>query len=250
MIVQSLLLFLAASLGGIVVLVIRRPSPAALKLLLVFSGGYLFAITFLHIFPELFVLHSNARLAGLYVLVGFFLQLFLERFSKGVEHGHLYDIDQGEHQHTMAPLTLMAALFVHAFSDGIILNDPSVCLNHHHHHGANTLLIGILLHKVPESFALVSILIKLVSSRRKLLMYLFIFALAAPLGLLGSNYVSQQQWFPTQVSLALWGIVSGSLVHIATTIFFEANPGHQPNNRKFIASLTGAVSAIICEFLL
>ena len=153
MLFQSLLLFLAASLGGIAVLVIRRPSSAFLKCLLIFAGGYLFAITFLHIFPELFVLHSNARLAGLYVLVGFFLQLVLERFSKGVEHGHLYDTDQREHQHVMSPLTLMAALFVHAFSDGIILNDPSVCLNHHH--GTNTLLIGILLHKVPESFALV-----------------------------------------------------------------------------------------------
>ena len=248
MLFQSFLLFLVASLGGASVLIIRRPSPASLKLFLILAGGYLFAITFLHILPELFVLHSNARLAGLYVLVGFFLQLVLERFSKGVEHGHLYDTDQGEHQHTIAPLTLMAALFVHAFSDGIILNDPSVHLNHHH--GANTLLIGILLHKVPESFALVSILTKLVNSRRKILIYLFIFALAAPLGLLGSSYVSQQQWFPTQVSLALWGIVSGSLVHISTTIFFEATPDHHPNNRRFIASLVGAGLAIICEFLL
>jgi zinc and cadmium transporter len=248
MLLQTLLLFLAAFLGGMVVLIIRRPNPASWRLPLIFSGGYLFAITFLHILPELFVLHANARLAGLYVLVGFFLQLVLERFSQGVEHGHLYDTDQGEHQHTIAPLTLMAALFLHAFSDGIILNDPSVCLNHHH--GANTLLIGILLHKVPESFALVSILTKLVNSRRKILIYLFIFALAAPLGLLGSSYVSQQQWFPTQISLALWGIVSGSLVHIATTIFFEASPCHQPNTRKFMASLLGAVSAVICEFLL
>lgn len=229
-------------------LIIRKPSPASFKLLLVFSGGYLFAIAFLHILPELFVLHSNARVAGLYVLIGFFLQLFLECFSKGVEHGHLYEADHEEHQHTIAPLTLMVALSVHAFSDGIILNDPSVHL--HHHHGANTLLIGILLHKVPESFALASILIKLIDNRRKVLMYLFMFALAAPLGLLGSSYISQQQWLPPQVSLALWGIVSGSLVHIATTIFFEANPGHQPNNHKFIASLAGAGFAVICEFLL
>ena len=115
---------------------------------------------------------------------------------------------------------------------------------------SNTLLIGILLHKVPESFALASILIKLINSRSKVLVYLFIFALAAPLGLLGSSYVSQQQWLPAQFSLALWGIVSGSLVHIATTIFFEANPSHHTNNHKFIAGLIGAVLGAVCELCL
>ena len=248
MLIQSLLLFLSAALGSLAVFAIRRPSPIFFKRLLIFAGGYLFAITFLHILPELFMLHANARMAGLYVLVGFFLQLFLELFSKGIEHGHLYETDQEEHQHAIVPWTLMAALSVHAFSDGIILNDPSVHL--HHHHGANTLLIGILLHKVPESFALASILIKLINSRSKVLVYLFIFALAAPLGLLGSSYVSQQQWLPAQFSLALWGIVSGSLVHIATTIFFEANPSHHTNNHKFIAGLIGAVLGAVCELCL
>lgn len=248
MLFQSLLLFCAAALGGTAVFVIRKPSPTSFNLLLMFSGGYLFAIAFLHILPELFLLHSNARVAGLYVLMGFFLQLFLECFSKGVEHGHLYETDHEESQRTIVPLTLLGAISVHAFSDGIILNDPSVHL--HHHHGANTLLIGILLHKVPESFALASILIKLINSRRKVLVYLLIFAMAAPLGLLGSSYVGQQQWLPAQFSLALWGIVSGSLVHIATTIFFEANPGHQTNSYKFMASLTGAGLGVICELML
>ena len=248
MLFQSLSLFLSAALGGMALLVIRKPSPVFFKLLLIFSGGYLFAIALLHIFPELFLLHSNTRVAGLYILVGFFLQLMLELFSNGVEHGHLYETGQQEHQHTISPLTLMAALSIHAFSDGIILNDPSVHL--HHHHGTNPLLIGILLHKIPESLALASVLSKLVSSKKKVLMYLLIFALVAPLGLLGSRYVSHQQWLPTHISLALWGIVSGSFLHIATTIFFEANPGHQPNTHKFLASLAGAGLAVICEFLL
>ena len=249
MLLQALLLFLTAAISGVAVLIVRKPNPASFKFLLIFAGGYLFAIAFLHILPELFVLHANARMAGLYILVGFFLQLFLELFSKGVEHGHLYETTREEaHSHAVAPLTLMAALFIHAFSDGIILNDPSVHL--HHHHGTNTLLIGILIHKVPESLALASILSELMHNRKKVAMYLLVFALAAPLGLLGSSYLSQQQWWPAQLSLALWGIVSGSLVHIATTIFFEANPDHQPNNHKLIASLIGAGFAVACEFLL
>jgi zinc and cadmium transporter len=249
MLFQALLLFLAASLGGMAVLVIRRPSPVLLKLLLIFSGGYLFAITFLHVLPDLFALHTDPRLAGLYILIGFFLQLLLEFFSKGVEHGHMYETHQAEHQHSIAPLTLMVALFIHAFLDGVILSSPS-SMHLHHAHSTDGLLVGILLHKVPESFALASVLSKLISSKRTIVICLLIFALASPLGLLGSGYCSQQQLLSGHVSLALWGIVSGSFVHIATTILFEASPGHHPNIKKFLTSLSGAGFAAICEFLL
>ena len=248
MLFQSLILFLITFLGGMAVLFIHKPSPTSLKRLLIFVGGYLFAITFLHILPELFSLHTDSRLAGLYILIGFFLQLLLEFFSKGVEHGHMYESNQDEHRHSITPSSLMVALFIHAFLDGVILNNSSI--HSHHNHSTNSLLIGILLHKVPEAFALASILNNLINRKRTVILYLSIFALATPLGLLGSGYGSQQQWLSEHVSLALWGIVSGNFVHIATTIFLEANPNHQPNVQKFLASLTGVVFAAICEFLL
>lgn len=248
MLVQSLLLFFAASLGGMVVLVVRRPSAASFRFLLMFSGGYLFSITFLHLLPDLFRLHPDARLVGLYILIGFFLQVLLELFSKGAEHGHMYEADQEEHQHNITPLSLMVALFIHAFLDGVVLSSPSSHL--HHTHGNDGLLIGVLLHKVPEAFALASILRKLISHKRTIIVYLIIFALASPLGLWASSYFSEQQLLSGHGSLALWGIVSGSFVHIATTIFFESNPNHHPNIQKLMMSLAGAGLAVICEFLL
>jgi zinc and cadmium transporter len=248
MIVQSLLLFLAASLGGIVVLIIRRPSTAVFNLLLMFSGGYLFSITFLHLLPELFMLHDNTRLLGLYILIGFFLQLLLGCFSKGAEHGHMHEAHQEEPQLPISPLTLMIALCIHAFLDGVILSSPTSHL--HHDHGTNGLLIGVLLHKVPEAFALASILRKLISRQRIVIVCLFIFAIASPFGLWISDYCSQQQLLSGQGSLALWGIVSGSFAHVTTTIFFESNPSHHLNIRKFMVSLAGASLAFVCEFLL
>jgi zinc transporter ZupT len=247
---QSLLLFLAASVGGVAVLIIRKPSPAFFNLLLMFSGGYLFSITFLHLLPELFMLHANAKMLGLYILIGFFLQLFLELCSKGAEHGHMHEVHQEEQQHLISPLTLMVALCIHAFLDGVILSSPTSHLHHGHDHGTNGLLIGVLLHKVPEAFALASILRKIISRQQMVIVCLFIFAIASPLGLWISNYYSQQQLLSKQGSLALWGIVSGSFVHITTTIFFEANPGHHLNIRKFMVSLAGAGLAFVCEFLL
>lgn len=247
MIFQYILLFVSAWIGSVAVLVMRAPSPVFLQRLLIFAGGYLFSITVLHLLPDLFSLHADTRLVGLYILTGFFLQLFLELFSKGVEHGHMYDTSQEVHQHNISPHTLMIALFIHALLDGIILSSPSTT-HAHHTHGTHGLLIGILLHKMPVSFALASILSKLIRNPRIVIAYLAIFSLASPLGLWISNYYSQQQLLSGHGTLALWGIVSGSFLHIATTIFFEANPSHQPNTHKFIMSLIGAGLAAVCEF--
>ena len=123
-----------------------------------------------------------------------------------MEHGHGYETQLRESQHNISLLALMVAFFLHALLDGVILSNPSSMHGHHHGHGADGLLIGILLHKVPESFVLASILNRLVHQKRAIVMYLFIFALASPLGLLGSGYCDQQQWLSGNAALALWGV--------------------------------------------
>ena len=248
MLFQSLLLFLAALLGGIAMLSIPSPSQTNFQRLLVFSGGYLFAITVLHLLPELFAMHASSQRIGLYILAGFFLQLLLELLSKGVEHGHM-DPHAG-HPHKMAPLSLLLALCIHAFFDGVILSSPTAAPLHQHAAGPGGLLIGILLHKIPVAFALTSVLSTLLPSKRTVIGYLVLFALASPLGLWASHYCSQQASWSTESWVALWAIVSGSFLHIATTIFFEASPGHHLNLHKFLASLAGASLAVLCEFLL
>lgn len=196
-------------------------------------------------------MHDDFRLAGLYILVGFFLQLLLELFSKGVEHGHTYEEPQeADHQHNISPATLMLALLAHAFLDGVILSSPTAAHCHHHAHSTDGLLIGVILHKMPEAFALASILRKLIGNKKMVFAYLVIFALTSPFGLWGSYYCNQQQWLSEHSLLILRGIVTGSFLHIATTIFFEASPGHQQHTSRFIASLAGAGLAVVCEFSL
>ena len=244
---QSLLLFLAAFLGGMVVLAIRQPSQATFQRLLVFSGGYLFAITVLHLLPDLFASHPHAKWVGLYLLVGFFLQLLLELLSKGVEHGHMYDTPPEAH-HPLMPWSLLFSLCVHAFFDGVILSHPAALPQHDH--GPHGLLVGVLLHKIPVAFALASVLSKGTPQKSTVIGYLVIFALASPLGLWASHYCSEQHWLSAPSLMALLAIVSGSFLHIATTIFFESSPGHHLNTHKFIASLAGASLAVVSELLL
>ncbi|XWN35340.1 MAG: ZIP family metal transporter [Roseivirga sp.] len=247
---QSLLLFLSAFLGGLVVLLVCPPGPNTFKFLLLFTGGYLFAITVLHILPDLFALHHSSQLVGLYILIGFFLQLLLELFSGGLEHGHLHDCSSAASSHHLAPLTLLLAMCVHAFFDGVILSDITPAAHHHHHghsHGAEGLLLGILLHKIPVAFALASVLGKLVAHRSTAIIYLSIFALASPLGLWCSHYCAEQNWLSAHGFVALMAMASGGLLHIATTIFFESSPGHHVNIHKFMASLAGASLAVVLE---
>jgi zinc transporter ZupT len=251
MLFQSLLLFLSAALGGVAVLIIRKPNSDTFKQLLVLAGGYLFSITVLHLLPDLFALPtSSPRLVGLYILIGFFFQLLLELFSGGVEHGHMHEVNKEEGKHKTSPLMLLLALCIHAFLDGVILSSPASGHHHGHSHTGDGLLVGIILHKVPVAFAFASVLVKLIGSKRTIIGYLFVFALASPLGLWSSHYCSQHHLLSEQGLLAVSGIVSGSFLHIATTIFFEASPGHHHNMRKFMASLAGAGLAVIFEFFL
>ncbi|MEM9417039.1 MAG: ZIP family metal transporter [Bacteroidota bacterium] len=252
MLFQSSLLFLAALLGGIAVLILPSPSQAIFQRINVLSGGYLFSITVLHLLPELFAMPTPSQRIGFYLLLGFFLQLFLELMSKGVEHGHI----DGHTDQTpqVVPLSLFLALFIHAFLDGFILSTPHAMPMHQHTHmhthGPGGLLIGILLHKVPVAFAFTSVLSKAIRSQRTVLLYLLLFTIGSPLGLWASHYYSQHLGSSAEYLIAIWAIAAGSFLHIATTIFFEASPDHHLNLQKFLASLLGASLAVVFEFLL
>src|SRR5690606_7133810 len=75
-------LFISAFLSGIAVFFVRRDNANALKLILSFSGAYLFSITVLHLIPHVYHTHNDANeTVGLFVLLGFLFQLLLEQFS-------------------------------------------------------------------------------------------------------------------------------------------------------------------------
>ena len=248
MVLQSFILFIAALLGGAVVFFIPPFKQNIFKHTLVFVGGYLFSITMLHILPGLFASYPSPPLIGLYVLIGFFLQLLLEFFSRGVEHGHMYENSKKAHEKLISPFTLLIALCIHGFLDGVILTDPTSSHPHHTHKG-NILLLGIVLHKISEAFALVTVLLSVVKNTNKAIVYLFLFALFSPIGLWVSEYFNQQLILSQESFMILFAIVSGNFLHISTTIFFESNPEHH-NTKKVVLSLLGASLAVLLEFLL
>ena len=152
MLFKLLILFFSAFFCGSIGFFSLFKQKKIFSLILIFSGGYLFAITILHILPDLFFLHGDGKKIGFYILLGFFLQLFLEFFSKGIEHGHIHYTKKNINIYT-----LLIALCIHAFFDGFILTD---CYNHSHLLSKHkNLFWGIILHKAPVAFVLVTFFI-------------------------------------------------------------------------------------------
>src|SRR5690606_23530139 len=113
------ILFLSALLSGAAVLFVKRDNTNFLKLILSFSGAYLFSITVLHLIPHVY--HSgSSHSIGLWVLGGFLFQIVLEQFSHGIEHGHVHQESKSA-QAGLFPIGIMISLCLHAFIEGMPL---------------------------------------------------------------------------------------------------------------------------------
>jgi len=252
MIIAILVLFFTVVFSGFLVKVFPPHNTRWLKIALSFSGAYLFTITIIHLLPD--VLRNSATSGfgvGYWVLAGFFLQLVLELFSHGVEHGHIHHHDHG--RVGSMPFLLLGSLFVHSFLEGSILVEYGQGHSHAGHaHASDSfylVLLGVALHHVPAAFALMSVLLSRLESFRKAFLWLLIFAVGSPLGIFFSNVVLPQQAPDGLVYTALTGLVAGNFLHISTTILFETSPDHRFNRTKLIATLFGLALAVGSDFI-
>lgn len=232
---KLLILFFCAFLGGLSIFLVKSDKSQLLKLILSFSGAYLFAITVLHLIPDAYSGPDHAEI-GIYILIGFLLQIFLEQFSECVEHGHIHRHGEGH----AFPYGIMISLCLHAFLEGM----PLAADQH------NALIFGIALHHIPAAFALSSILLQNKFTFRGIACYLLVFALMAPLGFLFSFGISNGSIGGIELYFnKMMGIVIGIFLHISTTILFESSVDHKVSKRKMIAVLLGISIALAGFFI-
>lgn len=234
---QIFLLLAAVAFGGVIVeLVSSLKQKNLIKILLAFSGGFLLAIAFAHFLPELY--HDHAEQIGVYVLLGFLIQLFLEYFSGGIEHGHVH-----HHGKNKFPLVLLISLSVHSLIEGIPLTFPKEALEEtHSSHSGISLLMGILFHQIPVAVALMTLLKQTGLSRLNSWLTLFLFGIMTPTGLL-IGYFSKDNSNLIETDYIL-AIVMGMFLHISTTIIFETSENHKFNLMKLTSILAGVLLAL------
>lgn len=212
-------------LVGILIVVGLKPGNKTIQLLLSFSGAYLLSITILHLFPEVYTYKQSN--IGLFILGGLLLQLILDFFSKGAEHGHIHIEDK-----TVFPWALFISLCIHAYMEGIPLAH-----NLHHEH----LLWAIVVHKIPVSIILATFFVKSNYKKSMAVFFLTTFAFMSPLGSFSGENIHFLSTYKTEIT----AIIIGIFLHISTIILFETSKDHKFNLYKFIAILIGMLVAYL-----
>lgn len=214
-------------------------SESRLKVLLAFSAAYLLALSFLHLIPELFAV-KNGTNAGLWIMGGFFIQVSMEFFSKGIEHGHAH-IHAHDHK---IPVALLSGLYLHSFIEGLPLAGifdamPSEKLF--------SFITGITLHNIPIALAFTGLLLHEHIHKSKIVFYLVVFTVMAPLGALAGKWLQQTIGDVTLLTTIFTALVIGIFLHVSTTIIFESS---EKNHRYHISKLAAIVAGACLAYFL
>lgn len=216
-----LLLFLAVVTGYILALILRKRDLKNMEVFMAFSGAFLLSITVFELLPEVF--QSPSKIVGVYIMLGILLQIFLEFFSKGAEHGHVHLHSENKH----FPWILFISLSIHAFMEGFPIADD------------NNLLIAIIIHKVPVAIILSFFFITAGYKQATTLLFLFFFALMTPLGSFISNHYQSIHQYQTEIN----AVVIGIFLHVSTTILFESSKNHKFHPAKMTAVILAVMIA-------
>ena len=219
-----LLLFLSVALGYFVALFLKKKELRNMEVFLAFSGAFLLSITVFELLPHVF--ESPSKSIGVYIMLGILLQIFLEFFSKGAEHGHVHLHSEAKH----FPWMLFVSLSIHAFMEGFPISEE------------NNLLTAIIIHKVPVAIILSFFFITAGYKKSTTLFFLFFFAIMTPLGSFISNNYAVIKEYETEIS----AIVIGIFLHVSTTILFESSKNHKFNLTK----MTAVIGAVILAYFI
>lgn len=242
---KAIILALVTFVPGYLVFRLGNFNKFNFKFLLIFSGAFLLSITILHIFPELYSLEGSLFKISVFVLIGIFLQMTLESFTSGIEHGHWHDHGLAGHSSTF-PYGLTIALFLHSLIEGSILVQD----NHMHSHGfQDSLLVGVAFHKIPAAIALISVLINELKNSKLSVILLLLFSIASPIGMIFSAYFQDLGLLSESSFNLIMALAAGSFIYISATILFEARRDHKIKLANVVPALIGALTALILELI-
>ena len=212
----------AILIGVVIAFLTKKQKSMGTKLLLSFSGAFLLALTLFDLLPEVYE-HIDAKQTGLFIMCGILLQIILEFFSKGAEHGHVH-IHKDD---TQFPWLLFISLCIHSFLEGFPI------------HEHNDMVFGVLIHKIPIAALITAFLLQSSFSKLQITGFLVVFAAMTPLG----TYISNNVAFVADYVSVVNAIVIGIFLHISTTILFETGEGHKFNLSKLVAICLGVLIA-------
>lgn len=143
---------------------------------LALAAGLLLSITIFHFLPESFEKTEPLSML-LFIAVGFFLPIVIQRFSKRDTH------------HFISLISLLS-FSVHAFFDGLLIDlSSSTAL------GA-IVFFSVLLHRLPVAFSLYTIMKTHAHKKQELFLFFGIFVGMTPVGIILSEVALRDFFMP------------------------------------------------------
>jgi len=164
------------------------------------------------------------------------LQLFLQRLTHGVEHGHIHIAgNEPLHKHAAHFQTIFLGLGMHALIEGFPLG-------FHYRTDATepSLYLAVAMHKLPE-IILLSTLAASTLSRKNAFLAVLLFSTFTPLGSLAASFLGRKYFAISQILVIMIPVVAGMFIHIATTILFESGTKHHLLTRMKILSIFSGI---------
>ncbi len=195
----SLLVIAVAWIGGVIPLYFKE-NRKVLHLFISFGAGILLGAAFLHMIPDA-AAYIGADL-GIPILLGFLTLYLLEKFIMT----HPCPADSCEY-HTVG-LSAFLGLSLHSFITGLAL-------------GAGILVpklgfivfLAVLLHKLPASLSLASLLVKEKYTNLKVILTILLFSVMVPLGAAITYFLAAHT--STEVIGFLIAFSAGTFLHVA-----------------------------------
>ena len=214
----------AVVLGYIIVALAKQKAFKNISLLLAFSGAFLLSLTVFDLLPEVYEV-LDAKQTGLFIMLGILVQIFLEFFSKGAEHGHVHI----HKDHKAFPWLIFISLCIHSFLEGFPI------------HQHNDMVYGVLIHKIPIAILICSFLLHSDYKKFQIIAFLAVFALMTPLGTLISNNAAAVSNYVNLIN----AMVIGIFLHVSTTILFESSKDHTFNLSKLLVIVFAVAAAYL-----
>jgi len=214
---------------------IKLWSQETFRLVISFCAGILLGAVFFHVLPEISTVLG--RQLGYSVMFGFLLIFVLEKFIM------VHPCEEGECDYHKIGIAAYIGIGFHSILDGIAIGAGTMM------NLSFIIILAVTLHKFPAALALSSLLVKGKEyTKKKILLSMFIFALATPVGALVSVFIFQG--VDDYVVATALGISAGTFLFISIgdllpTVYEE----HEKGYKNLVSLCLGTLVMIISHAL-
>ncbi|MFQ5630820.1 MAG: ZIP family metal transporter [bacterium] len=223
----SILIIVTTLIGGAIP-ILKQWKQSTIRLFISFGAGVLLGVAFLHIIPEATSMIRTD--VGLPLLLGFLFLYVLEKFIM------VHSCEAGCEVHVVGWSSVFG-LTIHSLTAGMALGAglivPEIGL---------FVFLAILLHKLPESFSLASILLHEHFSKARLFAIVFLFSLTIPIGAFTTVAVFGS--FSNYTIGWLLAFSAGTFLHIAADDLLPSVHATEDNRNATLSTFLAGVILI------